>query len=115
MENLPDSRKQMILKAHERMQEFLNNDNLAMAAPFQHVEKTIKILEVIQASEKKSPTEGTVNIQINNVMNSPESRSRILDGLSKALRAETLNEEISGESYDQTVRDVTPLKVLKAI
>lgn len=106
-ENISEERKAIIRKAYERMKDFIDNDILASAAPFQYISQTIKIAEVMEAAERKSPEVSSVTNNNIVVLERPEHLDALREGLKRAEQARQLHSGTVG-SIDKTVKEVEP-------
>lgn len=87
--SLPQQRKEAIALAQQRMFDFLQDDALQYGAKIACAPMNVKIFEVLNSADKNLPAGGnsiTQNIQLN-ILNNPEKRDALAEGLSRALEA----------------------------
>lgn len=111
-ENFSEERKAMILKAADNLKKFLYNDELHERAPLLVVDHDRKILETLNNMDKALPSSGsTTNIQVN-VMNNPEKRDRLAEGLAEANRVRELHSGVTGASVGE-VKEKVEIRLMK--
>jgi hypothetical protein len=111
-ENFSEERKALIIKAADNLRKFLYNDELHERAPLLVVDHDRKILETLNNMDKALPSSGsTTNIQVN-VMNNPEKRDRLAEGLAEANRVRELHSGVTGISVGE-VKEKGEIRLMK--
>lgn len=105
IDNLPEKTKRMILRLHERLEEFIDDDTLAKNNRLAYTETTVKVLGAITKKEVIASS-GPVNITNNHltVLNDPKKRDLLALGLAEAEEVRVLHAGINGESIDRSTK-----------
>lgn len=107
-DNIPEQRKQGIIKAQQRILEFLEDDELQARAPLLCAPLNIRALDSFVAADKISPTINgnvTYNTQVN-VLNSETKRDALAEGLRRAQLVEELHKSVTGQSVGENLEEV---------
>jgi len=111
--DLPETRKQGIIKAQQRILDFLADDELQQRAPLACAPVNLKAFESLTNADRHITavpgSSVTYNTQVN-ILGSEVKRDALAAGLQRALLAEEMHKMITGESIDIEGAKVSLLK-----